>query len=167
MPAADSSSFAAVNRENRRPLRRWERALGYGLLGWAAEVAFTGVHDAVDPRSRSWRLQGHSYLWMLPIYGLIAVLYEPVHDRVRERPAWQRGSAYAAGFLACELATGSAIRRAVGLVPWDYTGRTRFAVGHGAMRLDYAPLWAAAGLLLERVDDSLRALRVRAVRGAA
>jgi len=151
---------------NRRPLTRPERALAYGMLGWATEVAFTAVQGVASGSSRDWRLRGHSYLWMLPIYGLVAFLYEPVHDRVRERPAWQRAAAYAAGFLACELATGSAIRRAVGLVPWDYTGRTRFAVGRGAMRLDYAPLWAVAGLLLERVDDSLRALPVRAIRDA-
>ena len=163
MPAADSSSFAAVNREKLRPLRRRERALGYGLLGWAAEVAFTGVHDAVDPRSRNWRLQGHSYLWMLPIYGLLAYMYEPLHDRVRHRRAWQRAVAYAGGFIAVEYATGVALRRAVGLVPWDYTEHSRFALPGGAIRLDYIPVFAAVGMLLEPVHDAVRDLPLRRV----
>jgi hypothetical protein len=145
----------------RRPLRRPERAALYGALGWATEVAFTAVQGVLNGSSRDWRLRGHSYLWMLPIYGLLAYLYEPLHDRVRHRPAWQRGIAYAAGFMTCELATGTAIRRAVGLIPWDYTGRSRFATAGGAVRLDYAPLWAAAGLLIERLDDGLRELPVR------
>jgi hypothetical protein len=147
----------------RRPLTRLERAAAYGMLGWAAEVAFTAIQGVIDGSSRDWRLRGHSYLWMLPIYGLLAYLYEPLHDRMRNRPAWQRGAAYAAGFLACELASGSAIRRAVGLIPWDYSGRSRFAAAGGAVRLDYAPLWAAAGLLLEPLDDGLRMLPARRV----
>jgi len=146
---------------DRRPLNRLERAAAYGVLGWGTEVAFTAVQGVVNGTSRDWRLRGHSYLWMLPIYGLLAFLYEPLHDRMRERPAWQRGFAYASGFLACELATGTAIRRAVGLVPWDYTGRSRFAMAHGTVRLDYAPFWALAGLLIERLDDGLREAPLR------
>jgi hypothetical protein len=143
-----------------RPLARWERAVAYGMLGWAVEVAFTALQGVVDGSTRDWRLRGHSYVWMLPIYGLVAFLYEPLHDRLRGRSRWERGAAYAAGFMACELATGSAIRRAVGLVPWDYTDSSRFALAKGAVRLDYAPLWALAGLLAEPLDDRLRGLRI-------
>jgi hypothetical protein len=75
---------------------------------------------------------------------------------MRSRPAWQRAAAYAAGIMAVEYATGTAIRRGVGLVPWDYTGRSRLVVPGGAARLDYLPVWAAAGMVLERVDDRLR-----------
>lgn len=144
-----------------RPLTRPQRAMVYALLGWATEVAFTSVAGVVDGSSRDWRLRGHSYLWMGPIYALIAFLYEPLHDRLRARSRWQRASAYAAGFLACELATGAAIRRAVGLVPWDYTSRSRLTAGRGVVRLDYAPLWAIAGLAAERLDDTLRGIELR------
>ncbi|MFN2581670.1 MAG: hypothetical protein ABR498_02890 [Candidatus Dormibacteria bacterium] len=148
----------------RRPLTRWERSLFYGMLGWATEVAFTGVHQALHPKHRTWHLRGHSYLWMLPIYGLVAFLFEPVHEGMRGRAVWQRAGAYAIGFIAVEYATGSALRRMVGVVPWDYTGRSRFAVPGGAVRLDYLPLWAAAGLALERIDDGIRELPLRAAR---
>jgi len=149
----------------RRPLTRLQRAAVYGVLGWSAEVVFTAVQGVANGTSRDWRLRGHSYLWMLPIYGLLAYLYEPLHDGLRARPAWQRGAAYAAGIMTCEAATGTSIRRAVGVIPWDYTGRSRFAVAKGAVRLDYAPLWAVAGLVIERFDDNLRRLPVRGVPG--
>src|ERR1700686_337258 len=61
-------SIPPVMQIRRRPLNRWERALAYGLLGWVAEVAFTGVRDGVEPGRRSWRPGGASYLWMLPAY---------------------------------------------------------------------------------------------------
>ena len=123
------------------------------------EVLFTAVDGFVRGETRDARLRGHSYVWMGPIYGLCAVLYEPVHDRVRQRSPAQRAAVYATGILAVEYATGRLIQRATGVIPWDYTGRSPLVI-HGATRLDYAPLWAAAGVALERVDDRLRAMRV-------
>jgi hypothetical protein len=149
-----------------RPLSRLQRGLAYGLLGWSAEIAFTAAQGALDSRTRSARLMGHSYLWMLPIYGLSAFLFEPLHDVVRSRPAWQRAAAYAAGITAVEYAAGMALRRGIRLVPWDYTGKSRLVIPGGATRLDYVPLWAAAGMLLERVDDQLRSVSMPRRRGA-
>ena len=147
----------------RRPLNRLERALAYGMLGWVAEVAFTGVREALQPDRRSWRLEGHSYLWMLPIYGLAAFMFEPLHDVVKSRPVWQRAGLYAGGIMAVEYATGTALRRGVGVVPWDYRGQSRWALPGGAVRLDYAPIWAVTGLALERVHDGLRAVPLRRI----
>jgi uncharacterized membrane protein len=142
-----------------RPLRRAERALVYGMLGTVTEVVFTAARDVASARTRSARLQGHTYLWMPPIYALCAVLYEPARDRLRRRPMPQRAAAYAIGIIAVEYVTGRLIRRATGVIPWDYTGHGPLVI-RGATRLDYAPLWAAAGLALERVDDRLRAARL-------
>ena len=102
---------------------------------------------------------GETYLWMGPIYAMCAVLFEPVHDALRGRPLGLRAASYAAGFTAVEYACGLLIKRAVGVIPWDYTGRGRLVIG-GATRLDYVPLWAIAGLAVERIDDGLRSLRV-------
>jgi hypothetical protein len=136
-----------------RSWRRWERALAYGVLGVAGEVAFTGARDSV--LRREWRLAGHSYLWMFPIYGLSAFLFEPVHDMVRHRALWQRAGVYSVGIMGVEYVSGMALRRVVGVVPWDYTGHGRFVLPGGATRLDYAPLWGLAGLALERVHDAM------------
>ena len=150
----------------RRPLNRLERALAYGMLGWIGEIAFTGVRGALEPRRGDWRLEGHSYLWMLPIYGLSAFLFEPLHDVVKQRPVWQRAGIYAGGIMAVEYATGTSLRRAVGVVPWDYAGQSRWALPGGAVRLDYAPVWAVAGLALERVHDVLRVVPLRRIASA-
>ncbi len=143
-----------------RHLRRRERAVAYGLLGTVTEVVFTALEGTLRPSTRSARLQGHTYLWMPPIYGLCAVLYEPLHDRLRTVPAPQRAAAYAAGIIGVEYLSGRLIQRVAGVIPWDYTGRSRLQL-HGATRFDYAPLWAAAGLALEPVDDALRSLQLR------
>lgn len=99
-------------------------------------------------------LRPPSTVWMAPIYGLALPLLEPAHDALRGRPAWMRASAYAAGILSVEAGAGWALRRATGGCPWDYTGRSRFALG-GLVRLDYAPLWGLAGLGAERLHDAM------------
>ncbi len=137
----------------RRSLRRWERGLAYAVVGVATEVVFTGARDSVLRWDR--RLLGHSYLWMFPIYGLSACLFEPVHEALRGRSFWQRAAAYSVGIMGVEYLTGMALKRAVGVVPWDYSGHSRWVLPGGTTRLDYAPLWAVAGLALERVHDRL------------
>ena len=54
------------------------RFLAWGLLGWALEVGFTSISDTVWMRDR--RMKGHSYLWMLPIYGSGGMLLEGLHE---------------------------------------------------------------------------------------
>ncbi len=142
-----------------RRLRRRERAAAYAVLGIVTEVAFTAVERNLHRSTRSAKLEGYTYLWMPPIYALCAVLYEPLHDRLRGVPVAQRAAVYAAGFIGVEYVTGRLIERAAGVIPWDYRGRSRFQL-HGATRFDYAPLWAAAGMALEPVDDALRSLRL-------
>lgn len=139
-------------------MRRHERFLAYGVAGWVFEVLFTGAK--APRRDGDWRLASHTYLWMLPIYGSAAYLFEPAHDALRARPWWQRGLAYTAGFFAVEAASGAAIRRVAGEVPWDYArprGRATTAPLHvkGLVRPLYAPVWFAAGLAAERLHDGL------------
>jgi uncharacterized membrane protein len=137
----------------RRPLLRWERSVAYAVVGVAAEVAFTGARDSA--LRRGWSLQGRSYLWMFPIYGLAAFLFEPMHDAMRSRPFWERAVVYSAGIMGVEYLSGTALKKVVGVVPWDYSGHGRFVLPGGATRLDYAPVWAVAGLGLERLHDAM------------
>lgn len=138
-------------------MRRHQRFLAYGVGGWVFEVLFTGAKGPF--RDKDWRLASHTYLWMLPIYGSAAYLFEPAHDALRGRPWWQRGLAYTAGFYAVEAASGEAIRRATGEVPWDYArprGTRPVPVNvKGLVRPAYAPVWFAVGMALERVHDRL------------
>lgn len=120
----------------------------YGMLGWCLEVVWTGLGSLLAGDAR---LASHTYLWMFPIYGL-AVLFEPVHDRLRSSPWPLRGLVWMLLFFAVEYATGWLIRQAVGVSPWQYYGRWQV---DGLIRLDYGPVWFVAGLLFERVHDFL------------
>jgi hypothetical protein len=136
---------------------RGQRFLAYGASGWLSEILTTGVRS--HGRDGDWRLTSHTYLWMLPIYGSAAFLFEPAHDRLRDRPVWQRGAAWVAGIYAVEAASGTAIRALTGEVPWDYARpRGRKPVPRhwkGLVRPSYAPIWFAVGLGLERLHDRL------------
>ena len=91
---------------------------------------------------------------MLPVYALIQPLFEPVHQAMRGRvPLWGRALVYGGGFHAAEYISGRLLRRLVGRAPWDYSN-ARWQLD-GLIRFDYFPLWAATGLLTERVHDVL------------
>lgn len=138
-------------------MNRWNRFWVYGAAGVLSEVVQTSLKAPM--RDQNLRLTGHTYLWMFPIYGSAAVLFEPAHDRLRSRPWWQRGLAWTAGIYAVEAASGEAIRRVTGEVPWDYArARGTWPVPlhvRGLVRPAYAPLWFTVGLGLERLHDHL------------
>lgn len=134
----------------------WARFIGYGMLGWCIEVAFTGVSRFLHERDL--RLTGQSYLWMLPIYGLGGMLLEAVHWVCSGQPLPVRGAGYLVTIFAVEFSTGLLIRTVVGHSPWNYYGRTRWHV-MGLIRLDYAPFWLAVGLGFEFAFDLM--LRAR------
>lgn len=56
--------------------------------------------------------------------------------------------------MSVEYATGSLLRRLIGEAPWDYSDAAMQV--DGLVRLDYLPLWAAAGLAAERLHDALQ-----------
>jgi len=138
------------------------RALFYGSLGVAAEVVFTATcarlgivltPDLDDPEGRTgWRLKGHSFAWMLPIYGAGLLLFEVVHDAVRGEPWVVRGLLYVVVLYAIELAASLALVRVTGRHVWRWIGRG--ALG-GHVHLAMAPVWFAATLALERIHDAL------------
>jgi len=136
------------------------RLLIYGVAGWCAEIVWTAICDVGAALSAGRRvdarLMGHTYLWMFPIYGLGGLLFELTHAAVRGWPWFVRGLVYMLGCFAVEYASGRLIQRATGLIPWDYSG-TRWHV-RGLIRLDYAPVWFAFGLLLEVVERLAGAL---------
>jgi uncharacterized membrane protein len=136
------------------------RVLLYGTFGWCAEIVWTAVHDVaaslIARRAVDLKLAGHTYLWMLPIYGVGGRLFEVVHTALGGAPWPLRGMVYMLGCFAVEYATGFAIKRLAGEIPWDYSHR-RWHV-HGLIRLDYAPVWFCFGLLLEHVEVAVKAM---------
>ena len=144
--------FAPKEGRVRGSMRPLPRALVYALAGCLGELFFTGCTSLV----RTHRFRPHTSPLMLPIYGLIQPLFEPVHEAIRGRvPIWGRAVVYGGGFHAVEYVTGRLLRRLVGRAPWDYA-RARWQLD-GLIRIDYFPLWAAAGLATEWLHDRLMA----------
>ena len=123
----------------------------YALSGWCMEVVFTGIGSLLrgDPT-----LTSRTYIWMFFIYGL-AIVLEPIHNRIRSLPVIVRGGIYMVLIFATEYLTGFLLYKLIGQCPWDYSG-SRFSV-NGFIRLDYIPAWFAVGLLFERLHDTLMA----------
>lgn len=121
----------------------------YALSGWCMEVVFTGVGSLLkgDPA-----LTSKTYIWMFFIYGM-AIVLEPIHNRIRSLPAVIRGGIYMVLIFATEYLTGFLLYKLIGQCPWDYSGR-RFSV-NGFISLDYMPAWFAVGLLFEKLHDAL------------
>jgi hypothetical protein len=145
-------------------LTRSQRFVAYGVAGWCSEVVSTSLRS--HGRDGDWRLTGTTYAWMLPIYGVAAVLFEPADAAARRNgwPWWQRGLAWTAGIYAVEAASGEALRAITGEVPWDYSrprGRKpEPAHWRGLVRPAYAPVWFAVGLGMERMHDLLDRLEI-------
>ncbi len=115
-----------------------------GLAGWCMEILFTSAGSLLK---KDGRLIGQTSVWMFPIYGMAACI-GPVYQKMRKKPALLRGSVYTLGIFSFEYISGTLLKRHK-LCPWDYSdAKTNI---DGVIRLDYAPVWMAAGLLFERI----------------
>ena len=129
-----------------------------GSIGWCMEVFWTGLHSLL---SGQWTMTGKSSLLMFPIYGCAAII-APLYARISSLSFVCRGLLYMLGFYMVEFISGSFLRE-IGICPWDYSAARfltdlphdlRYARNHrcrGIIRLDYAPLWFAAGLIFEKI----------------
>ncbi|MCC8059774.1 MAG: hypothetical protein LUC99_09560 [Clostridiales bacterium] len=131
-----------------------ENFLKCGVTGWCLEVMFTSVGSIM---AHDWRLMGQTSLLMFPIYGLGALL-APIgrltdwwigEKGVRAGDRFLRhGVLYMVLIFTTEYFSGMWLR-ARGMCPWDYSA-SQSNVG-GLIRLDFAPLWFATGLLFEQI----------------
>jgi uncharacterized membrane protein len=120
------------------------------------EILFTGTASIL---SGSPSLTGFTYLWMFPIYGM-AVLLEPVHERIRFSPWIIRGFIWAGIFFMIEYFSGWILKTIIGVCPWDYTNNTIYSID-GFIRLDYLPVWFITGLFFEKLHDYIINLQTR------
>lgn len=117
----------------------------YGLIGWGMEVFWTGLHSLLH---KDVKLIGTTSLWMFPIYGMVVFL-EPIYGFLAASPWLLRGGVYMICIFAAEFASGWWLENLVGYVPWDYSD-AKLNI-KGLIRLDYAPVWFAVGLIYERI----------------
>ena len=67
---------------------------------------------------------------------------------LKNRSTILRGGIYTILIFTAEYCFGSLLR-AFDMCPWDYTG-SKLSI-NGLIRLDYAPAWFIAGLIMERI----------------
>lgn len=117
------------------------------------EIIWTGLDSL---RSGDIRLIGYSNIWMLLVYGL-AVFLEPLHDIIRGWNFLIRGIIWIVLIWGMEYSTGLLLYLILGVHPWLYSGP--LAVD-GLVTLTYAPVWFIAGLVFERIHNTLDSYRV-------
>lgn len=110
----------------------------YGAFGITGEVLFTAL------KSKKLTLTGESHAWMLPIYGLGALVYPWLYPLLmRAHVQWYyRGLLYALIIIGVEYATGIGIKKLIGSCPWEYS--------HGRIvNWLYFPVWFIVGFIGE------------------
>ena len=99
-----------------------------GLTGWCLEILFTSI--------------GNCSRHDLRLIGQTSVRY------FKKIPALFRGFIYSTGIFCFEYLSGSLLKKHH-LCPWDYSNAPTNI--NGVIRLDYAPVWMAAGLIFEKI----------------
>ena len=118
-----------------------------GLTGWCIEIFFTAITAKDFKGKHNKKLEGHSSIWMFPIYGLASAIGD-VYPRIAKWPRLARAFLYGVCFFIVEFISGKALTR-MGVCPWSYDG-CRYSVD-GVIRLDYFPLWMIAGMFYEGI----------------
>jgi hypothetical protein len=125
----------------------------YGIAGWGVEILWTGAGSLFKG---DLRLLGHSNLWMFFIYGC-AVFLEPIHDAVIRWHWLFRGILWVALIWAIEYSAGWLLFTILGIRPWNYTDSLAI---NGFITLAFAPAWFIAGMVFERLHNTLDRYRV-------
>lgn len=124
----------------------------YGCIGVLIEFLFTGVWNVLVNHDVS--AMGHSYLWMIGIYGVGAVVLETTSDRIKPLPYWLRTLIYVVIMYGIEAFSGMVIWNFIGKIPWFY-GES-LLTPFGVINLAYAPFWVLLAIGFEPLSVYLR-----------
>lgn len=113
------------------------RFIIYGALGLQIEVYFTGFRSLID---KNWRATAQTYLWMHPIYGFSALLFDGIHWLVPLHPLLMT-FVFTALIYAIEFTSGWVLTKLIGRCPWDY-GLSKWTP-MGLINFKYLPFWIA------------------------
>lgn len=124
--------------------------LKFATFGVTVEIIFTAIVENVNRLKNNekwqWALQGHSYIWMIPIYGSVAIVAPLLFTPMQDVFILLRLFVYALVILVVEYITGFIIQKITGRCPWHY--ETGLHV-HNLIRIDFIPFWMGFSLLLE------------------
>ncbi len=115
-----------------------------GLTGWCLEILFTSIGNS---DRHDLRLIGQTSVWMFPIYGMACII-KPLYRYFKKIPLSSGALSIPQVFSVFEYLSGSLLKKHH-LCSWDYSNAPTNI--NGVIRLDYAPVWMAAGLIFEKI----------------
>lgn len=122
----------------------------FATFGLSIEVLFTAIVNNIGRlkagQKIEWSLEGHSYIWMLPIYGSIAFIAPLVIVPLQGLFIFIRLFLFALIILLVEYVTGWILRKLTGKCPWHYKSGWHV---HNLIRIDYIPLWMFFSWMVE------------------
>lgn len=127
----------------------------FACVGITTEIFFTAITELMDMFSAgniNWKLKGHSYIWMFPIYGSAGIFFPFALKFIGKLNIIIRACIWGVGILVVEFITGGLLDFFTGQCPWEYTTGIHIM---GYIRLDYFPLWALFGLGIEQILNIL------------
>lgn len=139
--------FISSKSTNMQRLGWCERFVFYGVCGFAAEVLFTSVWEAVENGNR--KMHGVTSAYTYFIYGISILVQEQIFQCTKERfSLLLRGLIYLVWSMAWECCVGLFLKL-WNACPWDYAAffRCHFM---GVITAEYIPLWYIACLFSER-----------------
>lgn len=128
------------------------RFFGYIGFGFVMEMTFVALSKVIDGkiRGRDIYLEGHTYLWMAPVYGfLLLFIFEPVHSLTMNIYPLFRFIIWAITFTFFEALCGWIYDKKLGFCPWDYSGSKFKMFKRGYTKWTLIPQWGIAGLFIE------------------
>ena len=128
------------------------RFLGYIGFGFVMEMTFVALSKVIDGkiRGRDIYLEGHTYLWMAPIYGtLLLFIFEPVYSLIASWHPFFRFLIWSITFTFFEGLFGYIYDKILGFCPWDYSSSKFKIFKNGYTKWTLIPQWGIAGLFIE------------------
>jgi uncharacterized membrane protein len=124
----------------------------FACIGITTEIFFTAISSVVESMLNnepiSWRLLGFSYIWMFPIYGLIAFLAPIVFGLLSKYPLILRLFLAAIVIFCVEFITGFLLDQLTGSCPWEYKHGYHVM---GYIQLEYLPAWMLFVFMIEKI----------------
>ncbi len=124
----------------------------YGCIGILIEFFFTAAHSLFK---KNWKATGHSYLWMIPIYGVTALFLEAIAEAL-PWPFYAKAFIYVPIIYGVEALSGWTVKQLIGVIPWDYTHSKWTPMG--LINLKYAPFWLLLAMAFEPISVYLRSI---------
>ena len=122
--------------------------VAFACVGITTEIFFTAIKQVINNWPQAdWALKGQSYIWMFPIYGIAGVAFPIIIPYIEKIPFIIRMCIYAIGILIVEFITGGLLDFFTGKCPWEYTTCWHIM---GYIKLEYFPLWALFGGMVEK-----------------